>query len=74
MTRLAIAKAARLHGKDLAVQDVYVVGDTPLDVQAARAANATAVAVASGHYTAQALKALSPDHVLGSLLEPFPGL
>ncbi|MET8956301.1 HAD hydrolase-like protein [Streptomyces sp. NPDC004393] len=58
----------------MAVQDVYVVGDTPLDVQAAQAANATAVAVASGHYTAQALQTVKPDHVLSSLLEPFPGL
>ncbi|MFF0291253.1 HAD family hydrolase [Streptomyces sp. NPDC005262] len=74
VTRLAIAKAARLHGSDLAVQDVYVVGDTPLDVQAAHAANATAVAVASGHYTVQALQAETPDYVLGSLTEPFPGL
>jgi len=29
VTRLAIAKAARLHGRDLAADEVYVVGDTP---------------------------------------------
>ncbi|CAM5261437.1 Haloacid dehalogenase OS=Streptomyces antimycoticus OX=68175 GN=SSPO_026190 PE=4 SV=1 [Streptomyces antimycoticus] len=67
-----MAKAARLHGHELARSDVYVVGDTPRDIEAARAANATAVGVASGHYTAEELRAAEADHVLASLTEPFP--
>jgi phosphoglycolate phosphatase-like HAD superfamily hydrolase len=74
VTRLAIAKAARLHGRALARSEVYVVGDTPRDIEAAHAADATAVGVASGHYTAEQLRAAQADHVLGSLTEPFPGL
>ncbi|TMU90191.1 HAD family hydrolase [Streptomyces sp. DASNCL29] len=72
ITRLAMAKAARLHGHELERSDVYVVGDTPRDIEAARAANATAVGVASGHYSAEELRAAGADHVLTSLTEPFP--
>ncbi|WP_413806350.1 HAD family hydrolase [Streptomyces sp. OE57] len=72
ITRLATAKAARLHGHDLGRSDVYVVGDTPRDIEAGHAANATAVGVASGHYSAAELRAAEADHVLTSLAEPFP--
>jgi len=74
VTKLAIAKAGRLHGRDLAVDEVYVVGDTPLDITSAHAAHATALGVTSGHYNAGQLRAAHPAHVLGSLTEPFPGL
>ncbi|MGW5329761.1 HAD family hydrolase [Streptomyces sp. NPDC004014] len=73
VTRLAVAKAARLHGRALARTEVYVVGDTPRDIEAAHAADATAVAVASGHYTADQLRTAQADHVLTSLTDPFPG-
>ncbi len=74
LTRLGIAKAARLHGRDLHHDEVYVVGDTPRDIDAAHAAGATAIGVASGHYSVDELAAAAPDHVLGALTEPFPGL
>ncbi|MEU6016631.1 HAD family hydrolase [Streptomyces sp. NPDC047515] len=74
ITRLAMAKAARLHGRELTRDEVYVVGDTPRDIQAAHAAQATAVGVASGHYTVEELRAAGADHVLTSLAGPFPGI
>jgi phosphoglycolate phosphatase len=74
VTRLGIAKAARLHGRDLSPEEVYVVGDTPRDITAGRAAAATTIGVASGHYHADELRAAKADHVLRSLTEPFPGL
>ncbi|MDQ2706234.1 MAG: HAD hydrolase-like protein [Actinomycetota bacterium] len=74
LTRLGMAKAARLHGQDLAKDEVYVVGDTPRDIEAAHAAGATAIGVASGHYSTEDLAEAKADHVLGSLTEPFPGL
>jgi phosphoglycolate phosphatase len=73
LTRLAIEKATRLHGQ-LAPTDVYVVGDTPRDIDAANAAGALSIGVASGHYSAAELAAADGAHVLGSLEEPFPGL
>lgn len=74
VTKLAIAKASRLHGRELAPGEVFVVGDTPHDIDAARAAGATAVGVATGHYGCADLQAAHADHVLRSLTEPFPGL
>jgi phosphoglycolate phosphatase-like HAD superfamily hydrolase len=74
VARLGIAKAARLHGRDLSADEVYVVGDTPRDVAAGRAAGATTIGVASGHYGVDDLRAAKADHVLPSLTEPFPGL
>ncbi|HZS22305.1 MAG TPA: HAD family hydrolase [Pseudonocardiaceae bacterium] len=74
LTRLGIAKAARIHGGDLSAQQVYVVGDTPLDIAAGRAAHATTVGVASGHYRTEELQAAQADYVLSSLTDPFPGL
>ncbi|MCX4427057.1 HAD hydrolase-like protein [Streptomyces mirabilis] len=66
LTRLAVAKAARLHGRALGNSESYVVEDTPRDIEAAHAADATAFGVASGHYSAQQLRAAKADHVLGS--------
>ncbi|AJE44046.1 HAD family hydrolase [Streptomyces nodosus] len=74
VTRLAVDKAARLHGRPLSRSEVYVVGDTPRDIEAAHAAAATAVGVASGHYTVEDLEDAGADHVLRSLSEPFPGV
>ncbi|MGI8449606.1 MAG: HAD family hydrolase [Streptosporangiaceae bacterium] len=73
LTEMGIAKAARLHGHDLTKDQVYVVGDTPRDIEAAQA-GATAIGVATGHYNLGALQGARAEHVLGSLTEPFPGL
>lgn len=73
LTRLAVAKATRLHGK-LTPSQVYVVGDTPHDIDAAQAVGAVSVGVASGHYSVAELVAAGGAHVLGSLQDPFPGL
>lgn len=73
LTRVAIQKAARLH-LGLAPRDVFVVGDTPLDVAAAHAADAVSVGVATGKYSKSELERTGAMHVLGSLEDPFPGL
>jgi phosphoglycolate phosphatase-like HAD superfamily hydrolase len=46
---------------------VVVIGDTPLDVAAGRAGGARVVAVATGHYDVESLRATSPDAVLPDL-------
>ena len=73
LTRLAIEKAAKLH-RGLTPSQVFVVGDTPRDLEAARAAGAVSVGVATGHYSVDELEAAGGDHVLESLEHPFPGL
>jgi phosphoglycolate phosphatase len=73
LTRIAIHKAAHLH-VDLAPQDVFVVGDTPLDIAAAHAAEAVSVGVATGRFNRGELEAAGASHVLDSLEDPFPGV
>ncbi|HEV3130607.1 MAG TPA: HAD family hydrolase [Acidimicrobiales bacterium] len=73
LTRLAIRKATFLH-EELTSDQVYVVGDTPRDIESAKAAGAVSVGVASGHYSTSELEAVGGDLVLGSLEEGFPGL
>ncbi len=73
LTRIAIEKAALLH-VDLSPDDVFVVGDTPLDIAAAHAAGALSVGVATGKYNRDELAAAGALHVLGSLEDPFPGI
>jgi phosphoglycolate phosphatase-like HAD superfamily hydrolase len=71
LTGIAIEKATRLHA-GLTPSQVFVVGDTPRDIEAAKATGAVSVGVATGNYTVDQLA--DADHVLGSLDEPFPGL
>ncbi|MHB2027402.1 MAG: HAD family hydrolase [Acidimicrobiales bacterium] len=73
LTGLAIKKAARLQ-KRLAPSQVYVVGDTPHDMNATNASGAVSVGVASGHYTVAELEAAGGVHVLHSFEDGFPGL
>lgn len=72
LTGIAIEKATRLHAH-LTPAQVFVVGDTPHDVDATRQAGAVSVGVASGHYSVDELAKAGSDHVLGALTEPFPG-
>jgi phosphoglycolate phosphatase-like HAD superfamily hydrolase len=72
LTRVAIDKATMLHGHDVTPDRVFVVGDTPLDVEAARAVGAVSVAVASGRFSMEELRSAGARHVLPSLAAPFP--
>jgi phosphoglycolate phosphatase len=72
LTTAAIARASMLHDHPLDPAGVFVVGDTPLDVVAAKAAGTVSVAVASGRYSVDELAGAGADHVLPSLASPFP--
>jgi phosphoglycolate phosphatase-like HAD superfamily hydrolase len=72
ITRVAIARVSMMHGRDIEPSDVIVVGDTPLDVDAAKAVGATSLGVASGSYPVDELRRSGADFVLASLEEPFP--
>ena len=51
---------------------VPVVGDTPLDIQAAHGAGAIGVGVATGHFSVDELRAAGADRVLRTLEEELP--
>jgi phosphoglycolate phosphatase len=72
IVREAVSRALAIVGRDVPMADIYVIGDTPLDIEAAHAVGCTAVAVATGHYDSAALRAAGADHVLESLEEEVP--
>jgi phosphoglycolate phosphatase len=72
LTRRGIERAEAAYGEQLEPGRCAVVGDTPLDISAAHAANAVAVGVASGHFTVDDLRAAGADFVLASLEEELP--
>jgi phosphoglycolate phosphatase len=72
IVREAVERGEAMLGADVPNAEVYVIGDTPLDIQAAHAAGCTAVAVATGHYDSAALREASADHVLETLEEELP--
>jgi phosphoglycolate phosphatase-like HAD superfamily hydrolase len=68
---VAVARRAarRAYGTDFAGSSTVLVGDTPLDVEAALATGARAVGVATGSYSAAELAAAGADAVLPDLTD-----
>ena len=63
----ARGKAARLRGLHVEASDTVLIGDTPLDVEAAHTAGARAVAVATGPYSVDELQETGAHAVLEDL-------
>ena len=59
--------AIQRFGKPIAREDIYLIGDTPLDIRAARDASVNAIGVATGVYKSTDLK--DADLVLESFNE-----
>jgi phosphoglycolate phosphatase-like HAD superfamily hydrolase len=72
IVRRAIERGEALVGRDLPNQEIFVIGDTPLDIEAAHAVGCSAIAVATGHYDVAALREAGADHVLETLEEKLP--
>jgi phosphoglycolate phosphatase-like HAD superfamily hydrolase len=64
---LARASAAAAHGADFSGDATVLIGDTPLDIEAARLSGARAVGVATGNFTMAELAAAGADAVLPDL-------
>ena len=58
---IACARARTVAGRDFAFERVTIIGDTPLDVDCARACGARAVAVATGFHAYDDLEQCAPD-------------
>jgi phosphoglycolate phosphatase-like HAD superfamily hydrolase len=70
LIHLARRRACAVYGSastNFSGTATIVVGDTPLDIEAALAANARAVGVATGGYSAKALKEAGAHAVLTDL-------
>ena len=66
---IALERARRLRGIEVRPHDVWVVGDTPLDLACARAAGARCLLVATGRLPVDELEAAGPDAVLPDLAD-----
>lgn len=53
-------------------QQIWVIGDTPLDIRCARCIGARAVAVATGWHSLELLAAEKPDLLLANFSDPGP--
>lgn len=63
VAREAFREAQRFLNRDVSPSDVWVIGDTPSDVQCGRAINANVIAVATGLFTHAELEVTNPDHL-----------
>jgi phosphoglycolate phosphatase-like HAD superfamily hydrolase len=70
VARTAVAEVRAHLGREFAAEDVWVIGDTPLDVQCARAVGAKAVAVATGWHPIEELASHAADFTLADLSNP----
>ena len=72
IVRRAVERGEAMLGRNVPNECIYVVGDTPLDIEAAHAVGCIAVAVATGHFDVDALREAGADHVLATLEEELP--
>jgi phosphoglycolate phosphatase-like HAD superfamily hydrolase len=70
---VAHTRAVEKHGISFEPEDVFVLGDTPRDIDCARAAGFVAVAIATGSYGADALAGHKPDFLFEDLSDT-PGV
>jgi phosphoglycolate phosphatase len=65
----AIADIARHHGAEADPSNAVVIGDTPLDIEAAHAAGARALGVGTGRFVTEELLAAGAEMAVDDLLE-----
>lgn len=70
----AFQRVRECLGDDVRPEEVLVVGDTPRDVQCARAIGARALAVATGGFGVEDLRRCDPDWVVDDLNGFLPGM
>lgn len=69
LTPVAIGRAAAHHGRGFEFGKVTVIGDTPLDVDCAKAHGCRSLAVATGPYPTETLQAAGADLAVASLAD-----
>jgi phosphoglycolate phosphatase-like HAD superfamily hydrolase len=67
--KFARARALDRHGIEFAPEKIYVIGDTPRDIECGRAIGAKTVAIATGHYSLEELAEHMPDFLFRDFSE-----
>jgi phosphoglycolate phosphatase-like HAD superfamily hydrolase len=66
---VALTRAAKHTGREFSASRTLVIGDTPKDIACAHAMGARCLAVATGHFTIEQLRAHGADFVVNDLSE-----
>jgi phosphoglycolate phosphatase-like HAD superfamily hydrolase len=67
--KFARARAIDRHGIEFPPEKIYVIGDTPRDIECGRAIGAKTVAIATGHYSLEELAEHMPDFLFRDFSE-----
>lgn len=67
--KFARARASEIHGEEFPPDRIFVIGDTPRDIECGRAIGARTVAIATGDYSRADLAAHSPDFLFDDLAD-----
>ncbi len=70
VARSVLVEVQRLHGAKVHLEQVWVIGDTPLDIRCARSVGARSAAVATGWHEAAELAQHRPDVLVEDLGDP----
>lgn len=72
VAREALAVLQSRYAGGIDGRSVWVIGDTPSDVQCARAIGANAIAIATGTHSMDQLRATRPDLLMADFRDPGP--
>ena len=64
---VAMERAIEEHGESFTPDRIYVIGDTPRDIECGKAFGSVTVAVATGHYSREELASHAPDFLFDDL-------
>lgn len=74
LPRVALQRAALHAGQPIATTNTFIIGDTPRDIQCAKANDCQCICVATGRYSAQQLREAGGSVVYQSLEDYGPAL
>ncbi len=67
---VAQARALEQYGEEFPPERIYVIGDTPRDIECGKAFGAVTVAVATGKYSREELASHGPDFLFDDFSDP----
>lgn len=67
--KFARSRAKERHGLEFPPERIYVIGDTPRDIECGKAIGARTVAIATGNYSREELAQHRPDFLFQNLLD-----
>lgn len=69
LTKFARARALEKHGEQFTPESIFVIGDTPRDIECGKVVGAKTVAIATGNYSRAELAAHDPDFLFDDLAD-----